>query len=239
MRLKSFAAAILIVSTSGSALAEDWIEYTSKQDRFTCNFPGEPKVTQTTFKSQFDVPLPARIYSVELAPNHKFSVTVVDYSNITELAKEKVKSCPPGAETCIGGTGAPGNSTGPGYSKADKAGAMIYATWQFMQRDAKVTHLLWTNINLVEGNMIRLMNNKDKSLTAATIFMHEDKLYIAEGTVPAGYPEPGLFYQSMAWIDENGNNIRYQDFYHNGFPKPPVMGRGGGAAPAAAPAQGR
>ena len=27
--------------------------------------------------------------------------------------------------------------------------------------------------------------------------MHENKLYIIEGTVPAGYPEPGLFQQSL------------------------------------------
>jgi hypothetical protein len=60
--------------------------------------------------------------------------------------------------------------------------------------------------------------------------MHEDKLYIAEGTVPDGYPEPGLFYQSLGFLDEKGNGIRYADFYHNGFPKPPLQGGGGGAA---------
>jgi len=106
---------------------------------------------------------------------------------------------------------------------------MIYATWQFLQRDANVTNLLWTNISLVEGHQIRLLNNADKSLTAASVFMHEDKLYIAEGTVPAGYPEPELFYQSLGFLDENGNGVRYADFYHNGFPKPAVQGGGGGA----------
>ncbi len=40
------------------------------------------------------------------------------------------------------------------------------------------------------------------------MYMHENKLYISEGTVPAGYPEPGLFQQSLAWLDENGNGIR-------------------------------
>jgi len=62
--------------------------------------------------------------------------------------------------------------------------------------------------------------------------MHEEKLYIAEGTVPDGYPEPGLFYQSLGWLDENGNGIRYGEFYRNGYPKPPRQGGGGGAAPA-------
>ena len=226
MRLRSFAAAFIVL-ISAPAAAQEWQEFESRQDRFTCNFPGAPKVTETTFASQFGHGLSARLYSVELTRNHKFSVTVVDYSNITQLGLEKQKSCPAGSEACRGGSGAPGNSTGPGYSKADKAGAITYATWLFMQRDAKVTHLLWTNISLVEGHQIRLLN-ADKSLTAASVFMHEDKLYIAEGTVPEGYPEPGLFYQSLGFLDENGNGIRYADFYHNGFPKPPLQGGGGG-----------
>ena len=226
MRLRSFAAAFIVLIAAPAA-AQEWQEFESRQDRFTCNFPGVPKVTETTFMSQFGHRLPARLYSVELTRNHKFSVTVVDYSNITQLGLEKQKSCPAGSEACRGGSGAPGNSTGPGYSKADKAGAITYATWLFMQRDAKVTHLLWTNISLVEGHQIRLLN-ADKSLTAASVFMHEDKLYIAEGTVPEGYPEPGLFYQSLGFLDENGNGIRYADFYHNGFPKPPLQGGGGG-----------
>jgi hypothetical protein len=226
MRLRSFAAAFIVLIAAPAA-AQEWQQFESRQDRFTCNFPGAPTVTETTFMSQFGHRLPARLYSVELTRNHKFSVTVVDYSNITQLGLEKQKSCPAGSEACRGGSGAPGNSTGPGYSKADKAGAITYATWLFMQRDAKVTHLLWTNISLVEGHQIRLLN-ADKSLTAASVFMHEDKLHIAEGTVPEGYPEPGLFYQSLGFLDENGNGIRYADFYHNGFPKPPLQGGGGG-----------
>jgi len=229
MHLRALAV-VVCVSVSAPAFAQEWTEFSSQQDRFTANFPGNPKITETTYNSQFDLRLPARVYSVELAPNHRFSITVVDYSHITELGLAKQKACPAGAEACRGGNGAPGNSTGPGYSKADKAGAITFATWQFMQRDAKVTHLLWTNISLVEGHQIRLLNNKDKSQTAASIFMHEDKLYIAEGTVPAGYPEPGLFYQSLGWLDESGNNIRYAEFYHNGSPKPPLQGQGGGGA---------
>jgi hypothetical protein len=221
MRLISLAAA-LIVSIAAPAFAQEWKEFASQQDRFTCNFPGDPTITETTFMSQFGHRLPARVYSTELGPNHKFSVTVVDYSNITALGLEKQKACPPGSEACRGGSGAPGNSTGPGYSKADKAGAITYATWQFLQRDAKITHLLWTNISLVVGHQIRMLNNADKSQVAASVFMHEDKLYIAEGTVPAGYPEPGLFYQSLGWLDEKGNGIRYSDFYYNGAVKPSI-----------------
>ena len=62
-----------------------------------------------------------------------------------------------------------------------------------------------------------------RNLRTSILFaMRENKLYILEGTVPAGYPEPGFFQQSVRWLDENGNGVRYQTLYHNGFPKPPV-----------------
>lgn len=218
MRLGPVVAAAFILSISGPAFTQGWVEFASREDRFTCNFPVQPKVTQITFKSQFGADLPARVYSAE-SGRSRYSLTVVDYSHIERILTEKAKSCPEGAETCRGGAGA-GSSTGAGYWKADVAGALIYATWQFMQRDAKVTHLLWNNINLVEGHQLHL-TNADGSRTLAAIYMHENKLYIAEGTVPAGYPEPGLFQQSLGWLDESGNGIRYQSLYHHGFPAPP------------------
>ena len=206
----------LAMSAAAAAQAQEWTEFVSREDRFTANFPGTPTVTTTTYRSQFGADLPARVYYGTLGPS-RFSLTVVDYRPIEKILTEKSKSCPAGAETCRGGFG----STGPGYSWADRAGAMIYATWQFMQRDAKVTQYIWNNIDQVVGHMLHLTNNADKSRTFVGIFMHEDRLYISEGTVPDGYPEPGLFQQSLGWIDENGNGIRYQSHYVNGFPAPP------------------
>jgi hypothetical protein len=51
--------------------------------------------------------------------------------------------------------------------------------------------------------------------------MHEDKLYIMVGTVPPGYPEPALFQDSLGFLDEKGQGIRYRSLYRNGFPAPP------------------
>ena len=230
--------AALVLLNAAPAVAQEWVEFENVQDGFGVTFPAQPKVAQTTFTSQFGAELPARVYTAESGQS-RFSLTVVDYANIETILAAKAKSCPPGAETCRGG----GSSTGPGYSWADRAGAVIYVTWQYMQRDAEVTYLGWNNIDLVEGHILSLVNNKDKSLTQVGIYMHEDKLYILEGTVPAGYPEPGFFHQSIRWLDASGNGIRYQTLYHNGFPKPPVgrggqgqgapAGRGGNAGPGA------
>ena len=217
MRLSPVVAALVFVlSVPVFAQGVEWIEFQSQQDAFACNFPGQPKVTDTTYKSQFGADLPARVYSAEAGAS-RFSMTVVDFTDIEKILVEKSKACPAGAETCRGG----GSSTGPGYWKADFDGAIIYATWQFMQRDAKVTHFLWNNIDLVGGHQLQLINNKDRSRTVAGIYMHRNKLYISDATVPDGYPEPAIFPESLQWLDEQGKRIRYRTLYHHAFPPPP------------------
>jgi hypothetical protein len=218
MGVKGIAAAIVVLLISGSAYAQEWTEFVSREDRFTTNFPGPPQVKESTYRSQFGADLPSRVYGATLGES-QFSITVVEYREIEKLLTQRARSCPPGAETCRGGTN-PGSSTGAGYWKVDYAGALVYAAWQFMQRDATVTEFIWTNIDLVEGYLLHL-TNADKSRTYASIFMHADRLYIAEATVPAGAPEPGLFQQALGFIDENGNSIRYQTLYHHGLPVPP------------------
>ena len=96
-----------------------------------------------------------------------------------------------------------------------------------MQRDAKLTSFVWNFVDLVEGHQLQLTNNADKSRTFAGIYMHENKLYIIEGTVPAGYPEPGLFQQSLGWLDENGIGLRYQSYYSNGLSRAAARQPGG------------
>jgi hypothetical protein len=221
MRLILVAVAALVFCLSSPAVAQEWTEFVNQENRFSTVFPGEPQVTETTYLSQFGADLPARVYSAEVGRNH-YSVTVVDYSPIEDILRKKAEDCLPGAEPCRGGSGEGGNSTGPGYSKADRQGALIYATWRFMERDAEVTHLLWSNISNVEGHQIQLTNNADQSRTFAGVFMHLGKLYIAEGTVPAGYPAPDFFRISLGFLDENGDALRYMSYYRDGFLVPPL-----------------
>jgi len=234
----------LMLSVSGAAAAQEWDLYVSTQDGFKVDFPGQPKVTETTWKSEYDYMLPARVYSVDKGREH-YSMTVVDYNGIRQMGMERSAKCPPGAETCQGQrAGGLVSVIGPAYSTQDIRGALVYASFKFIQRDAKVTHYLWNWEDLVEGHEIHLTNNADQSRTMAYIAMHENKLYILEGTVPKGYPEPGLFYQSLGWVDKDGNGIRYQTIYSNAYhglreyPVPPHGRGGGGGAVAPAPAGG-
>src|SRR6476646_6297075 len=120
----------------GSAFAQEWELYTNNEDGFKLDFPGMPKMTQTTFKSEYGADLPAHVYTAAKG-QEKYSLTVVDYREAPRLLDEKAKlTCKPGDERSCGLTLA-----GRGYWKEDMAGAVLHATYQFIQRNAKVTHL--------------------------------------------------------------------------------------------------
>jgi hypothetical protein len=102
-----------------------------------------------------------------------------------------------------------------------------------MQRNVKVTHYMWNFIDLVEGHQLQLTSNVDRSRTFVAIYMLDNRLYLLEGTVPDGDPEPGLFQQSLGFVDKDGNGIRYRDYYDNDYPPPPLAGRGAAAPPPA------
>ena len=218
MRLTRFFSIILMFSISGPLFAQEWMEFASREDRFTCLFPEQPKVSETTYRSEYGADLPARVYSVTQGQS-RYSVTVVDYNQVQPILTEKAKSCPAGDVVCKGVGG-----SGEGWWKVDRRAALVYGSWKFMQRDAKVTQYQWNFLELVEGHQLSL-TNADKSRTFAAVYMHENKLYMMESTVPPGYPEPSWFSQSLGFLDERGIGLRYQEIYVNGFPAPPRVNR--------------
>jgi len=90
MRLIPLVAAAITLLTSGPCFAQDWIEYANRADFFSVNFPGEPKVRDITYRTEYSLTLPARVYSVENGPA-RYSVTVVDYASLESLEAERVE----------------------------------------------------------------------------------------------------------------------------------------------------
>jgi hypothetical protein len=211
-------AALVVLSVSRPAFTQEWIEFASQDERIACLFPAQPKVTETSWASEYGAVLPARVYSVTQG-QRRYSLTVVDYNPVERLLVEKSKSCPAGTETCQGVS-----DWGLGYWKNDVRGAIVYATSKLVQRDVKVTHLMWNSQQMVQGQELQLTTNADQSRTFASVYMHENKLVILEATVPKGYPPPTLFTQSLSWLDESGRGIRYSTIYVNApdVPKPSV-----------------
>jgi hypothetical protein len=211
----------LTLALSSNALAQEWDEFFSKDERFSVNFPGKPTVTETTWTSQFGAILPARVYTGTSGPG-KFSITVVDYNPIERLLSERSMSCAPGTETCQGI-----HDWGLGYWKNDVRGAVLYASNMFLQRDVKVVNVMANFADLVAGQELQLTDSKDQTRIFVSIYMHANHLVILEARVPKNYPPPTIFQQSLSWLDENGTRIRYNNINHNepDVPPPSIRGR--------------
>lgn len=214
----------------------EWEEFAAPRDGFSIVFPGTPAVTDATWTSQMNYTLPARVYTATKG-REKYIVTVVDYSGIEKLGIERAKTCPPGNANCRPN---PPPHIGPAFSRHDERSALVYATRKLLQRGSTLTDLAWEWQGMVEGHSVHLINS-DKSRTLAYVAMHEHRLYIVEGTVPDGYPEPAIFQQALSFIDAEGRNVRYQVVYSNAYhgmgvypkPTPGADGGRGAGAPAA------
>jgi hypothetical protein len=195
--------------------AQEWFDFKSQLDRFSCNFPSQPTVTETVYESEYGSRLPARVYTAADGQS-RYSMTVVDYSDTERQLAERAKNCVEDAVTCKRNL-----NNVESRAQLDRVGAITYATGRLIDADVRVTMLVTSWMDWVEGHHLQFVNNADMSKTSASIYMHEDKLYIMVGTVPPGYPEPALFQDSLGFLDEKGQGIRYRSLYRNGFPAPP------------------
>lgn len=205
----------LLVAVSTAALAQGWIDFESREDRFSVNFPGQPRVDATSWPGEYGPTFPARVYAAE-AGGARYSVTVVDYTETRAIHARTQKNQ---ADEL------------PIYADLDPVGSIQYAaTKLYRQRPgAKVTYDAYHYIDLVSGQQLQL-TNADGSRTFVGIYLHEARLYILDATVPAKAPQPGLFQQSLSFLDEKGERVRHRELYY--YRPPPRPGRSdGGAGP--------
>lgn len=206
----------------------EWVEIVNREHRFAITFPAAVAITDSAWISQFGAVLPARTYRADQGPR-RYALTLIDYSPIERLLVERSRVCPPGANTCQGIA-----DWGVGYWKTDIRGALLHAVSTFVGRDADVTTMIWNGIALVQGVELRLTNRADQSRTFASIYFHENRLVIAEATVPRGDAPPVAFNESLNWVDADGQPVRYQSTYVNIPDVPKPLTRGAAAAAAAA-----
>ncbi len=197
------------VLISGSAIAQEWIEYVSRADFFSVNFPTQPEVRDIKWETEYGLTLPGRAHIVADGRS-RYSVTVIDYGTVQQIHAERLKGC----------TAYPNLCTNP--FNGELRGAIDYAAWGLMKKAAKLTHYAYYNTDRVEGRQLQLLN-PDKTQTFAAVHMHQNRLYILEGTVAAGMPPPALFQQSLGFVDNDGRRIRYESTYSNMYPAPPLQ----------------
>ena len=206
-------AALILMLLSTNAHAQEWVDFTSREDRFTVNMPGQPKVDAIQWPSEYGLVFPGRVYTA-MRGAEKYTITVIDYSDAEKRYAEKPH--PPSFRQAE-------------YWMMDIQGSIQYAATKLyrMKPGVKVTHDAWHYIDLVEGHQLNL-TNADGTRTFVGIYLHENRLYILDGTVPANGPEPGLFTQSLSFLDAEGKRVRYERIYSNRLPEETIpRGRGG------------
>jgi len=242
MRLIPLVSTVLVLSGAVHAFAQgpsifvpgqEATEYVSRTDYFSVNFPTAPKIQEITYPSEYRVTLPGRVYSADAGRNH-YSVTVIDYRDAIKIHEARNAKCAEDAGANRPGLTPQQRRDAVGDACQDDGpeemhGAIMYATWNFVQRAAKVTHLADYNTDLVQGNEIHVIN-PDESRTYATVHMHENRLYITQATVPKNAPAANWFQISLRFLDPQFNAVRYTwdgfQLYANGRPTPRA-GQGG------------
>ena len=212
MRFLRLIPAALVLVLSAPAFAADWIEYENRGEFFRINMPGEPKVEEFVYTSEYGSKLPAKRFTAQNGEEH-YSVVVVDM-NTTDRP--------------------------PGYSHGNELrGAIAYAATQ-IRKTGNVTLDAYTEIDVIPGMALQVTLPNGRRNYAA-IHQHARRLYIIEATVPdrPDVPPPTQFQASLQILDQDGNQLRYRDDNYS-FPDGRPLARRGGQEvprPAAAPAQ--
>ena len=194
MRLSAVLFAAMTVLWSSTGIAQGWFEYVSRDDRFGVNFPSEPQIESFEYTSEFDAIFPARVYRADRGSDH-FSVTVVDFTDAQRIhaAMNKTEA-----------------ASGSNVWINDQRASVARAARQLRQRGGEVTYDAWSHIDLVEGHQLQI-SNEDGTRTYAGMYYNGDsrRLYVLEATVSRRSPPAGQFQQSLRFLDEDGNRVRY------------------------------
>jgi len=181
---------------SGSALAQRWIPYSNTLDGFRLMVPGEFETEEIDFETEYGIVVPARIYSHENDAG-RYSVTVVDYRDAQRLHEQRIEELD-GVYIGV-------------YGQVDVRGSIAYAANKIRDRASTIEYDAYHYINRVDGHQLQT-TNLDQTRTFAAIYLHESRLYVIDATVSANTVPPGMFQQSLEFIDEDGELIRYQNF---------------------------
>ena len=198
MRVFGLIPSLAILFCAASASAQGWIEYVNTDDLFAVNFPGEPRVEEFIYVSEFKSPLPSRRYIAEDGVG-RYQMTVIDMH--TTVRPE-------------------------GRQGVELRGSMAYAATE-LRRTGEVTYDAYGEIQVIPGHQLQI-TLPDGRRNFVQIHYHDHRLYIAEAIVPGNMPPPAHFQASVSIVNEEGLPIRYTGEGFFQFPDGrPVLSIGG------------
>ena len=185
---------ILIVAIPATSYSQGWILYTDQEHHFIINFTREPDIQNFEYTSEYGATYPGRTYSVE-ENGRLLSLMVIDFRDGEEKYAELIDKT----------DDAPLSS----LWLYDQRGSIAFEASKLRQRGGEILYDNWHHIDLVEGLNI-VIENINGSSTYAGLYLHSNRLYMMEATVPAGFPHQSLFQQSLGFLDDEGRRIRYR-----------------------------
>jgi hypothetical protein len=85
MRRLSFFAVAIVACVSSAVYAQAWSEYVNREEFFTVNFPGDPKVSEIPYKTDKGTNLKAKVFTASAPAGSitagRYAMTVVDYAS--------------------------------------------------------------------------------------------------------------------------------------------------------------
>ncbi len=195
----SFLRLIILASTlwfCESAVAQRWIPYASATDGFRIMAPGEFAIEEIDFETEYGIVVPARIFSHE-NDTGRYSVTVVDYRESQRLHDERLREI--------------GAIYQPIYGQVDVRGSVAYAAKKIRDRASTIEYDAYHYISRIDGHQLQT-TNPDQTRTFAAIYLYESRLYVIDATASSDIAPPGMFQQSLEFIDEDGEVITYRNF---------------------------
>jgi hypothetical protein len=186
---------VVLLGLSGPLAAQGWFEYTSQIDKFTVNFPAEPAITEIDYPSEYGAMFPGRVYTAKSGEN-VYKVTVIDYRDAEAIHLARTNSTEADSPERYD------------YWRVDVLASVAYAATTYRKRGGEVTYDAWAHIDRVPGLQLQLTDD-DGSRSYVGIYLHERQLYVTDATVPASSPPQGHFQQSLGFVDDEGQRIRY------------------------------
>lgn len=184
----------LILLIPGMTLAQGWFEYIDRSSYFSVSFPAEPVVREIAYESPLGLIFPAQVYRADDTRGGAYAVTVVDFTDAERLHAQRRETA---------------ENTSLRSWLWDVRASVAHAAWNFRRRGGEITFDGWSDVERVEGHQLQI-TNPDQSRTFVGIYLHEMRLYILEATAPPSAPPPGLFQQSLRFLDEEGRRVRYE-----------------------------
>ena len=179
-----------------SAVAQRWIQYASATDGFRIMAPGEFAIEEIDFETEYGIVVPARIFSHE-NDTGRYSVTVVDYRDSQRLHDERLREI--------------GALYQPIYGQVDVRGSIAYAAKKIRDRANTIEYDAYHYISRIDGHQLQT-TNPDQTRTFAAIYLYESRLYVIDATASPDIAPPGMFQQSLEFIDEDGEVITFRNF---------------------------